>query len=29
MIFFILLDAPFNPEVKLSNYTMSSRGQVG
>lgn len=27
MIFFILSDAPFNPEVKLSNYTMSSCGQ--
>jgi hypothetical protein len=27
MIFFILSDAPFNPEVKLSNYTMSSCSQ--
>ncbi len=29
MILFILSDDPFNPEVKLSNYTMSSCGQVG
>jgi len=27
MIFFILSDAPFSNEVKLSNYTMNSCGQ--